>query len=223
MIRPTMVIVFDAVRGHDHAGDAGAARAGRDAPRPRSTARPSGSPPIVDALDRPLDKEAADAIAGPLDRAADLEHHAGRIQGDGRARQGIHRGRRHLPGRAVAALRGAVHAAAVLALSRAAPGQSGAVPVLPRLRRLRDRRLEPGDPGARARRHRHGAPDRRHAPARRDPARGQGAGGRAARRSEGARRAPDAARPRPQRRRPRRRDRQRRRSPTSSSSSATAT
>ena len=41
-----------------------------------------------------------------------------------------------------------------------------------------------------------------------------GAGGRAARRSQGARRAPDAARPRPQRRRPRRRDRHRRRSPT---------
>ena len=42
MIRPTVVIVFDAVRGHDHAGDAGAARAGRDARRPRSIARPSG-------------------------------------------------------------------------------------------------------------------------------------------------------------------------------------
>ena len=39
---------------------------------------------IVDALDRPLDKEAAGAPAGPLDRAADLEHDAGRIQGDGR-------------------------------------------------------------------------------------------------------------------------------------------
>ena len=50
-------------------------------------------------------------------------------------------------------------------------------------------------------------PDRRHPAARRDAARGQGAGGRTARRSEGARRAPDAARPRPQRRRPRRRDR----------------
>ena len=94
---------------------------------------------------------------------------------------------------------------------------------LPRLRRLRGRRLEPGNPGARARRHRHDPPDRRHAAARRDAARGQGAGRRTARRSEGARRAPDAARSRPQRRRPRRRDRHASRSPTSSSSSATAT
>ena len=78
------------------------------------------------------------------------------------------------------------------------------VPLLPRLRRLLDRRLEPGNPGAGARRHRDHPPDRRHAAARRDAARGQGARGRAAGRSEGARRAPDAARPRPQRRRPRR-------------------
>ena len=82
-----------------------------------------------------------------------------------------------------------------------------AVPLFPRLRRLRDRRLEPGNPGARARRHGHHPPDRRHAPARRDAARGQGAGRRTARRSQGARRASDAARSRPQRCRPRRRDR----------------
>ena len=208
MIRPTVVIVFDAVQDtitvvtpvRPEAGVSAAAAFNR------ATERLSA---VVDALDRPLDKEAAGRDRRPARRAADLEHHAGRIQRDGRARQGIHRGRRHLPGRAVAALRGAVRARAVRALSRAAPGQPGAVPVLPRFRRLRGRGLEPGDPGARARRHRHGPPDRRHAPARRDPARGQGAGGRAARRSEGARRAPDAARPRPQRCRPRRRDRQR--------------
>ena len=58
--------------------------------------------------------------------------------------------------------------------------------------------------------------------ARRDAARGQGAGGRTARRSEGARRTSDAARSRPQRCRPRRRHRHASRSPTSSSSSATA-
>ena len=54
-----------------------------------------------------------------------------------RAGEGIHRGRRHLPGGAGAALRGAVHAAAVRALPRAAPDQPVALPVLSRLRRLR--------------------------------------------------------------------------------------
>ena len=77
--------------------------------------------------------------------------------------------------------------------------------LLPRFRRLRGRRLEPGNPGAGARRHGDHPPDRRHPAARRNAARGQGARRRTARRSQGARRAPDAARPRPQRRRPRRR------------------
>ena len=63
------------------------------------------------------------------------------------------------------------------------------------------------DPGARARRRGDDPAARRHAPARRHAGGGQGAGGGAARRPQGARRAPDAARPRPQRRRPRRRDR----------------
>ena len=63
------------------------------------------------------------------------------------------------------------------------------------------------DPGARARRRGDDPAARRHAPARRHAGGGQGARGRAAGRSQGARRAPDAARPRPQRRRPRRRDR----------------
>ena len=45
------------------------------------------------------------------------------------------------------ALRGAVHAAVVCALSGAAPGQPVALPVLSRFRRLRRGRLEPGDPG----------------------------------------------------------------------------
>ena len=173
MIRPTVVIVFDAVKDtitvvtpvRPEAGVTAAAAFSRASERLSA---------IVDALDRPLDKEAAGAPAGPLAVPPTSNTDAGRIQGDGRARQGIHRGRRHLPGRAVAALRGAVRALAVLALSRAAPGQSGAVPVLPRFRRLRGRGIEPGDPGARARRHRHGAPDRRHHAARRDPARGQG-------------------------------------------------
>ena len=59
--------------------------------------------------------------------------------------------------------------------------------------------------GSRARRQGGHPADRRHAAAGQDPERGPGARGRAARRPEGARRTPDAARSRPQRRRPRRR------------------
>ena len=44
--------------------------------------------------------------------------------------------------------RGAVFAVAVLALSRAAAGQSGAVSLLPQFRRLRHRRLESGNSGS---------------------------------------------------------------------------
>ncbi len=50
----------------------------------------------------------------------------------------------------------------------------------------------------------HDPPHRRHPLARRDPGAGRGAGAGTARRREGARRTPDAARPRPQRCRPRR-------------------
>ena len=65
----------------------------------------------------------------------------------------------------------------------------------------------PGDPGAAARRQGHHPPDRRHAAAAARRRGGPRAGGRTARRSQGAGRAPDAARSRPQRCRPRRRDR----------------
>ena len=101
-----------------------------------------------------------------------------------------------------------VRAAAVRALPRAAADQSGAVPVLPRFRRLRrGRQLSPEilvrlrDGTVTIR------PLAGTRPRGATPRGGPGAGGRAARRPEGARRAPDAARPRPQRRRPRRGDR----------------
>ena len=53
--------------------------------------------------------------------------------------QGVHRRRRRVPDRAQPALLGAVRAAAVLAVPRAAADQPGAVPVLSRFRRLRGR------------------------------------------------------------------------------------
>ena len=140
---------------------------------------------------------------------AGLQRHPGALSRDGRGGQGVHPRRRHLPGRALTALHGAVRIAAVRALPRAASAQPLAVPVLPRFRRVRPGRLEPGDPGPAARRRGGDPADRRHPAARRDAGRGRGARRRDAGRSEGARRAPDAARPRAQRRRPRGRDRQR--------------
>ena len=57
----------------------------------------------------------------------------------------------------------------------------------------------PGGAGQGHRGPRHAAPDRRHPPARRRPGAGRAAGRRTAGRPQGARRAPDAGRPRPQR------------------------
>ena len=82
-------------------------------------------------------------------RPSRCERHPRAIPCDGRAGEGVHPRRRHLPGGALAAVRAAVPPAAVRALPRAAPAQPLAVPVLPRPRRLRAGGLEPGDPGAR--------------------------------------------------------------------------
>ena len=100
----------------------------------------------------------------------------------------------------------AVPAAALRALPGAAARQSVAVPVLPRLRGVPDRRLQSPEILVRVRegtvtiRPIAGTRPRGATAAEDQPPRRRAAG-----RSEGARRAPDAARPRPQRRRPRRR------------------
>ena len=100
----------------------------------------------------------------------------------------------------------------VLDLPRPAHGQPLAVHVLPRVRRLPDRRRLAGAAGQGQRAPRRDAADRRHLPARRRRGGGPPPGRGAARRPEGARRARDARRPRPQRPRPRLRVRHRRRS-----------
>ena len=69
-------------------------------------------------------------------RAAGLEHDARGIRSDGREGQGLHPRRRHLSGGAVAALRVGLPPARLCALPLLAAGQSGAVPLLPRLRGL---------------------------------------------------------------------------------------
>ncbi len=85
-----------------------------------------------------------------------------------------------------------VRAAAVCALSRAAPPQPLAVFVQPRLSRFFDCRVEPRNPCQTARRHSDDPSHRRHAPARCDARTRQRIGQRADGRPEGACRAPDA-------------------------------
>ena len=59
MVRPTVIVVFDAVQGRDHRGDAGAARR-RASPAKAALARAvERLAAIVDSLDRPLDKAPA--------------------------------------------------------------------------------------------------------------------------------------------------------------------
>ena len=115
------------------------------------------------AMARPLPLAAPPVALPPLP-APVVELHPRGIHCRGGAGQGIHPRRRRLPDRAEPAILGAVRAAAVLALPGAAADQSGAVPVLPRFRRLRRGRLQPGNPGAAARRHRDHPPAGRHPP-----------------------------------------------------------
>ena len=145
-----------------------------------------------------------------------VELHARRISANCGKGERVYSRRRHLPGGAVAAPVRAVPRAAGRCVPRAARAESLAVHVFPRSGRHADRRLVAGNPGAPEKRQGRAASDRRHAPARQDPRRRSRARSRTARRPEGARRAPDADRPRPQRRRPRRRDRQRASSPKAS-------
>ena len=87
----------------------------------------------------------------------------GALRGDGRADRRVRPRRRRLPGGALPALVGAGAGGGVLDLPRAAGGQPQPLHVLPRLRRLPDRRREPR---AAAHRERSAAPPRGRSPAR---------------------------------------------------------
>ena len=117
---------------------------------------------------------------------AGVELHQGRLQGRRRNRQGLHPGGRHLPGRAVAALGTALSAAALRALPLPPAHQPVALHVLLQFRQLPDRRRQPRDPRAAARRRGDHPPDRRHPSARANARGGSRAGGRSAGRPEGA-------------------------------------
>ena len=139
MVRPTLFAIFDNVNdeltlvtpvypaGDITAGDRrGSAQAQRLAAAEAALERPlPHQPPPVMLPDPPA--------PGSNFSEAEFLAAVGALQG-------VHRRRRRVPDRAVAALLGAVRAAAVLAVSRAAADQSGAVPVLPGFRRLLRRR-----------------------------------------------------------------------------------
>ena len=168
LIRPTVMVVFDAARDEMavvtpvRPAPGVSARAAHESAQARLDA-------VVAALEAPLDharrrRGRPDAQGG----RGPLQHDRGRIPGDGREGEGLHRRRRRLPDRAVAALHQPLRSAGLFALSGAAAGQSLALSLLSRFRRLPDRRVEPGDPGPGARRQGRHPADRRHAAARRD-------------------------------------------------------
>ena len=171
LIRPRVVAIFDAVKDELTVVTPVRPQAGVSAPRRlRSRRRPADR---RGRRARPPARPLRGAHRHRAERRGRVEHDAGRIQGDGGAREGLHRRRRHLSGRAVAALRGALPASRLLALPGAPAREPLALPLFPRFRRLCHRRLQPGDPGAPARRRRDRPPDRRHAPARRHAGGGQ--------------------------------------------------
>ena len=206
LMRPTVVVDFRIRQGRDQPRHTGAPDAAKT--RPEGLQGGAEAPKAaVAALDAPLPHTPSIARASGWRSRSRIEHAPREFHEMVDARQGVHPRRRYFPGGALAAFLGAVRAAAVRALPGAAAAQSVALPVPSRSRRLRARRIEPRDPGARARWRGDHPSDRRHGAARRHGGRGSGARRGAARGSEGAGGAPDAARSWPQRRRPRRRGR----------------
>ena len=162
LMRPTITAVFDTVKDSitvvtpvwpENGVDAKTALA-------RAAERLSG---VVESLDRPLDKSPARGRCraarrrrrSPTPRRTNISPWCARPRNISPPATSFRSCR--------PALRGALHAAAVFALSRAAAAQSVALSLFPRLRRLRGRRLQPGNSGARARRHGHHPAHRRHA------------------------------------------------------------
>ena len=167
MLRPSVVLVVDGVKGEVTVVSPAWANSGLS---PRA-AYAQAAERVMDAV-RDLDRTPAQASRdlGDLDaRRAGLQHQARALPRDGRAGEGVHPRRRHLPGRALAALGAAVRPAALRALPRAPAHQPLALHVLLQLRRLPGGRRQPRDPRPPEGRYRHHPPDRRHPPARRRP------------------------------------------------------
>ena len=125
LFRPTTIVIFDAVKDEITIVSPvrpATRRQGRPGPRPRR--RPAdggGRRPRHAARQVRRRRRVRPDIAGRL------QHAARALSRHGAAGEGLHRRRRHLPGGAVAALRGAVRPAAVRALPGAPPHQPVAV------------------------------------------------------------------------------------------------
>ena len=157
----------------------------------------------VDELARPLPYIPSPPPASELDELPDVHvDDGGHLSRGRRSGARAHPRRRHLPGRARAALRPRRPLRSVRRVPRAAPGQPVALHVLRAPSRGHARGFVARADGAAARRACDQPPDRGH-PAPRPHRRRRPAHGRRAHRApEGARRARDARRPRPERRRP---------------------
>ena len=126
------------------------------------------------ARDRRPGRAASRACGAAGARCRDVTRHARRpqlhqsagLRGARAAHQGVHRGRRCVPGAARAAIRDAARLRSRNALSRAARAESIAVHVPPRARRHGARRVESRAARARCSGTRHRASHRRHASAR---------------------------------------------------------
>ena len=117
--------------------------------RRRSTPPTSGprrrSPTCASACAAPFPRPSA--RRSPSRRSFDVEHGARGVRSRGRADRRVRPRRRRLPGRALAALLGAGAGRGLLDLPRPARGQPLALHVLPRVRRLPDRRRLAGAAG----------------------------------------------------------------------------
>ena len=123
----------------------------------------------IQFLERELERSLSQSNgAGACGAADPIEPDARAVRSRRPDDQGAHRRRRHLPGGAVAAVRGRHHGGSVHRLPRAAARQPVAVHVFHPAGRPGDRRLVARDAGAGRRAARGDASDRRHAAARRN-------------------------------------------------------
>jgi anthranilate synthase component 1 len=142
LVRPTIIVVFDAVK--DSITIVTPVRPEKNVDAKTALARAvERLARVVESLDRPLDKSLSEQDAGPIDAPAKSKHDTRRIQDDGAQGKRIHRRRRCVPSRARTTLRGAIYAAAVFTLPRAPSDKSVALFVFPRLRTICRRGIEP--------------------------------------------------------------------------------
>ena len=149
LIRPTVMVVFDSVRD-EMSSSRRSARSPASPPAPPARRREARIEAVVARARRPARpcrRPPSIRRCWPTRRVSNTSE--AEFLGMVGARARIYPRRRRFPDRAVAAFHQPLRPAGVLALSRAAARQPVAVSLLSRFRRLPDRRLQPGNPGAR--------------------------------------------------------------------------